>query len=151
MIIKSQGELIFEEGEYHEGIVRISSSSPYKKLRKGHKVVSRRCSDVILELDDDYSAAVFAITNYKKSDEGIVFCPTLIKTPDILRYKVSLGYVLAKQDGLYFYPYDDLRRLLIESEMPKGGLPFLDGWRKEREFSRKEIEDLIEIFKNDNT
>lgn len=139
---------VLEDIEDYNSVFKLSSESPYKKLKRQHKIVSRRCSDVILELEDDYAAAAWAVTDYGKKNEGIVYTPTLVRHPDIFSTKLKVGYILVRKDGSYFYPYELLRELLIKSERPKGGLQFLSGWREEKEIQRKNIDEMVQIYKN---
>ena len=147
MAFRVKDGFVLEEDEDNQSVIKISSDSPYKQLKRQHKIVSRRCSDVILELEDDYAAAAFAVTDYKKKNEGIVYSPTLVRLPVVLGAKLEVGYILARKDGMYFYPYNLLRELLIKSERPKGGLQFLSGWREERELQRQSIDTMIQDFK----
>ena len=130
-------------------IVTKVSDSPtlYKQVKKENKVVSRPAHSVFFDFDDDQVAPIYAILNYKKKDEGIVYSMTLASDVSIVGRKLVIAYAVVSKQGIYHYSETALRDALKKSVAQKGGIHFLSGWREQQEWARESINDMLADYR----
>jgi len=128
-------------------IIKVSdSASVYKQIKRENKIVSRPAHSVFFDFDDDEVAPIYAFLNYNRSNERIVYAPTLALDYALLGRVPVIAYAVVSKSGIYHYSQAAMRSALKQAVQSKGGIRYLSGWKEQQEWSRNTIKEMLEDY-----
>jgi len=119
----------------------VETKGLYRKFKR-YRQVTRKRDDIILELDDDESALISCVFQRNRL---FVWSPTIMHSKDIVGAStVVFAYLCVLRDGLWLYPGDQVRDLLLQEG---DTVSMLDTWEEDQQNSRESLLEMLELYK----
>ena len=135
---------VLKEGITQDDVATIAETKAVFRHLKRQKKTYRLLTDILLQLEEDETAVISCCL---KRSKFIVWHLCFVRPPlvDIRDGRTWFGYLCVDRNGVYYYPEEKLRQVLLK-EGDK--VAVLASWKDDQRICREALADMIKSYKD---